>query len=124
MREGSSVFYFLSFSGDGQKLAAGAEDGTSYLWDLQSQEQQLPAKGEQQDGLIYCVSLSPNGQMLATCSTGTGPVILWKLEEDKKKLINYAKEENIAIYLQPKGPDTVTPLYPKPTRSRDYFRCF
>ncbi len=33
-------------------------------------------------------------------------------EDDKEKLINYAKEESVAIYLQPKGPDTVTPLYP------------
>lgn len=37
-------------------------------------------------------------------------------EEDKEKLINYAKEESIAIYLQPKGPDTVTPLYPENPR--------
>ena len=27
-------------------------------------------------------------------------------EDDKEKLITYAKEEGIAIYLQPKGPDT------------------
>jgi len=37
-------------------------------------------------------------------------------DEDKEKLINYAKEESIAIYLQPKGPDTVTPLYPENPR--------
>lgn len=37
-------------------------------------------------------------------------------EDDKEKLITYAKEENIAIYLQPKGPDTVTPLYPENPR--------
>jgi 23S rRNA (uracil1939-C5)-methyltransferase len=36
--------------------------------------------------------------------------------EDKQKLIDYAKEESIAIYLQPKGPDTVTPLYPENPR--------
>ncbi|MFK5913090.1 MAG: 23S rRNA (uracil(1939)-C(5))-methyltransferase RlmD [Woeseiaceae bacterium] len=33
--------------------------------------------------------------------------------EDKEILIAYAKEESIAIYLQPKGPKTVTPLYPE-----------
>ncbi len=32
---------------------------------------------------------------------------------DKQKLIDYAKAENIAVYLQPKGPDTVTALYPE-----------
>lgn len=37
-------------------------------------------------------------------------------EEDKDKLINYAQKESIAIYLQPKGPDTVTPLYPENPR--------
>lgn len=37
-------------------------------------------------------------------------------EDDKEKLITYAKEEGIAIYLQPKGPDTVTPLYPENPR--------
>ena len=37
-------------------------------------------------------------------------------EEDKEILIDYAKEENIAIYLQPKGPKTVTPLYPENPR--------
>ena len=36
--------------------------------------------------------------------------------EDKEKLITYAKEEGIAIYLQPKGPDTVAPLYPENPR--------
>lgn len=37
-------------------------------------------------------------------------------DEDKDILINYAKDEGIAIYLQPKGPDTVTPLYPENPR--------
>lgn len=37
-------------------------------------------------------------------------------EDDKEKLITYAKEEGIAIYVQPKGPDTVTPLYPENPR--------
>jgi len=37
-------------------------------------------------------------------------------DDDKEKLITYAKEEGIAIYLQPKGPDTVTPLYPENPR--------
>lgn len=37
-------------------------------------------------------------------------------DDDKEKLISYAKEEGIAIYLQPKGPDTVTPLYPENPR--------
>ena len=37
-------------------------------------------------------------------------------DEDKEKLINYAKKESITIYLQPKGPDTVTPLYPENPR--------
>jgi len=37
-------------------------------------------------------------------------------EDDKEKLVTYAKAENIAIYLQPKGPDTVTPLYPEHPR--------
>lgn len=34
-------------------------------------------------------------------------------DDDKEKLIAYAKKEGIAIYLQPKGPDTVAPLYPE-----------
>lgn len=37
-------------------------------------------------------------------------------EEDKEKLVKFAIEEGIAIYLQPKGPDTVTPLYPENPR--------
>lgn len=37
-------------------------------------------------------------------------------KDDEEKLITYAKEESIAIYLQPKGPDTVTPLYPENPR--------
>lgn len=37
-------------------------------------------------------------------------------EDDKEKLITYAKAENIAIYMQPKGPDSVTPLYPENPR--------
>ncbi|MCW8899439.1 MAG: 23S rRNA (uracil(1939)-C(5))-methyltransferase RlmD [Gammaproteobacteria bacterium] len=37
-------------------------------------------------------------------------------EEDKDKLIAYATAEGIAIYLQPKGPDSVTPLYPENPR--------
>lgn len=37
-------------------------------------------------------------------------------DEDKEKLITYAKNEKIAIYLQPKGPNTVTPLYPENPR--------
>ncbi len=37
-------------------------------------------------------------------------------EEDKQKLIAYAQQNDIAIYLQPKGPDTVTPLYPENPR--------
>ncbi len=36
--------------------------------------------------------------------------------DDKEKLISYAKQELISIYLQPKGPDTVTPLYPENPR--------
>jgi len=38
------------------------------------------------------------------------------MDEDKEKLINYARDEGIAIYLQPKGPDSVTPLYPENPR--------
>lgn len=34
-------------------------------------------------------------------------------DEDKAKLIAFAKEENIAFYLQPGGPDTMTPLWPE-----------
>ena len=37
-------------------------------------------------------------------------------DDDKEQLIAYAKKESIAIYLQPKGPDTVTPLYPENPR--------
>jgi 23S rRNA (uracil1939-C5)-methyltransferase len=32
--------------------------------------------------------------------------------DDKDKLITYAKQESIAVYLQPGGADTVKPLYP------------
>lgn len=37
-------------------------------------------------------------------------------KSDEEKLIAYAKEESIAIYIQPKGPDTVTALYPESPR--------
>ena len=36
--------------------------------------------------------------------------------DDKEKMIDYAKTHSIAIYLQPKGPDTVTALYPENPR--------
>ena len=37
-------------------------------------------------------------------------------EQDRQKLIEYAQKNDIAIYLQPKGPNTVTPLYPEKPR--------
>ena len=36
--------------------------------------------------------------------------------DDEEKLVNYAQQEGIAIYIQPGGPDTVRPLYPPAPR--------
>ena len=37
-------------------------------------------------------------------------------KDDEEKLVNYARQEGIAIYIQPGGPDTVRPLYPAAPR--------
>ena len=39
---------------------------------------------------------------------------------DKEKLINFGEENNLNIFLQPKGPDTVYKIYPENNEQDDY----
>jgi len=43
------------------------------------------------------------------------------IQEDRQKLENFASTRSISLYLQPKGPETVTKIIPQDTESRLYY---
>ena len=71
----------ISFSPDGQRLAAANMDGVSKVWDLAAQEEllTLPPDGMPAKAIAY----SPNGRFLAT-GGDEGVVTLWDANEGRQ----------------------------------------
>jgi hypothetical protein len=57
----------VTFSPDGQHVAAGADDGTVKIWDATTQKVLRTLQGH--TGRVKCLAYSPDGQHLATAST-------------------------------------------------------
>ena len=52
------------FSSDGQSLATCSDDGSIFIWDIQTGEQKLSLKGH--TGAILSISFQPNGNLLVS----------------------------------------------------------
>jgi WD40 repeat protein len=66
----------LAFSPDGHTLAAGREDGSVALWDVD--RRRLLGSFRTSDSLVRSIAFSPDGSVLATAS-GTTVVRLWSV---------------------------------------------
>ena len=72
----------MSFSPDGKTLAAGADDGKIYLWDVETRTVRTVLTGHagssSSDAWVFSVSFSPDGKTLAS-GGNDGTVRLWNL---------------------------------------------
>ncbi len=72
---GTSLARTLEFSPDGQRIAAGLQDGTILVWDVASgQLVGAPIKAGSSD--IFALAYSPDGQVLASAGRDT-EIVLW-----------------------------------------------
>lgn len=96
------------------------EKNAPYLANLEQCEVLHPAAGKRLtsfSSMIRCLSCYDKiAQIEVAIAEDVSAFVFRNLieltAEDKEILVNYAKDESIAIYLQPGGPDSVKPLYP------------
>lgn len=105
----------------GKVLVGFREAASRYLADLVRCEVLVPEVGENLEQLsALLLSLSaPNTipQIEVAFGDQGKALVVRHLEpltvDDRKKLIQFAQDYELDIYLQPKGPDTITPLWPE-----------
>ncbi|MGD1932134.1 MAG: WD40 repeat domain-containing protein [Leptolyngbyaceae cyanobacterium] len=89
----------VSFSPDGQTLAAASGDGTVRLGNLQGVVlQTLPGH----DNVVFSVSFSPDGQAVASAS-GDGTVKLWSLQGEVLQTFTDHDDAVFSVSFSPDG---------------------
>ena len=104
----------------GRVLVGFREKGTSYLAELEQCEVLHPSVGLQLmdlSRLIGDLNCYESIAQIEVAVDDTHCALIFRNlievnEQDRNKLIEFAKQNNIELYLQPKGPNTVTLLYP------------
>ncbi len=97
------------------------EQRSSYLADIPRCEVLHPSVGERLEELAELIEGLQSREKLPQIEVAIGDettvLVIRNLvdlpEEDSEKLIAYAKKTGLHLQLQPKGPDSVTPLWPE-----------
>jgi len=71
--------YYLAFSPDGDRIAAGGQDDAVRIWDWDRTNEKEPQVLRGHAGEIHGLAFSPNGQFLASCGgyKRRGEIKLW-----------------------------------------------
>ena len=104
----------------GKVLVGFREVSSRYLADLTRCEVLVPEVGERLEQLSELIASLSVPQRIPQIEVAFGDVgkalVIRHLEpltnEDQNKLIQFAKDTGLDIYLQSKGPETITPLWP------------
>lgn len=104
----------------GRVLVGFRESASRYLADLSRCEVLVPEVGErleQLSALIMSLSAPHTIPQIEVAIGDVGKALVIRhmealTEEDREKLLNFAKDTGLDIYLQAKGPDSITPLWP------------
>lgn len=104
----------------GRVLVGFRESASRYLADLSRCEVLVPEVGErleQLSALMMSLSVPHTIPQIEVAIGDVGKALVIRhletlTDEDREKLIHFAKDTGLDIYLQSKGPDTITPLWP------------
>ena len=104
----------------GRVLVGFRESASRYLADLSRCEVLVPEVGErleQLSALMMSLSVPHTIPQIEVAIGDVGKALVIRhletlTDEDREKLIHFAKDTGLDLYLQSKGPDTITPLWP------------
>ncbi len=71
----SAAINCVAFSPDGKTLAAGSQDSTVALWNVDSNEE--VGVYQNHEGGVLCIGFSPDGNLMATGSNDES-IVLWR----------------------------------------------
>ncbi len=74
----------VAFSPDGKTLAAGSEDGSITLWDVETRKERRCIKAHK--GIVVSVAFNPKGKSLASGGSQEKLARLWDIESGKEQL--------------------------------------
>lgn len=110
-----------SVKGKGRVLVGFREKRNSFITDMHRCEVLHPSVGERLDDLSEVIGGLESHNRIAQIEVAVddekASLVLRNLDPlsdtDQQKLIAFAQQFDLHIYLQPKGPDSVTPLWPE-----------